>query len=204
MKTFLLLLLLAAPLQAASIVLDAPTEARVGQLVRLDVSKSQADHYKWLVFPTTKDFEVLPDGQRAFFSARAPGKYQFTIAGSDSEGVDVISFTITVQTPPSPPTTDSLTEWIEYWRYEFDLPAKECHKLGSNFLTVADSITDQSPKEIAKMTATLNREIVDIDLLKPLRVKISKALRKMAEEGSLSTPEDHIRVWREIAQGLMS
>jgi transposase-like protein len=60
------------------------------------------------------------------------------------------------------------------------------------------------PSDWIKRTAEANREALgeSIDAWEPLLDKIGKALRKRAEQGNLSTPEQHKEAWLEVAEGL--
>ena len=191
----------------AKIVLDASSTARVGQLVRFDVSDSAADSFKWLLVPLSEDFLVYDSGARAVFSARTPGEYQFVVACAKDGTVDVVTHTIRVIEPPTVPVTDSLAEWIPFWNWDMDLPRGECEKLADSFEAIAARHGElTTPDEWIKATAESNRAALGASLpaWKPILDKIGENLRKRAETGTLMSPEDHEKVWLEIAQGLRS
>lgn len=193
------------PVQA-KIVLVAPDSARVGELVRFDVSASVAASFKWLVVPPSQDFEVYDDGRRAVFSARGPGEFQFTIACAIGDTVDVINHVIKIIGPPPQPVTDSLAEWIPFWMWQYTLPAKEKIALAESFESVAARKDElKTAEEWIKATAESNREALGESIntvWAPLLDKIGSALLKMAQDGTLMTPEQHAKVWLEIATGL--
>lgn len=205
MKSIILCILttLAQAQEPAKIVLDAPDTARVGELVRFNVSESTADSFKWCMNPSSDDFLTYDEGRRAVFSARAEGEYQFIIACAKDGEVDVITHTVRVTGPPPQPTSQSLAEWIPYWAWEINLPSNEAHQLSDNFKTIAERKLAE-PKDWIEATADINRETLGQELSKwePLLNKINEALQKRAEKGNLTTPDEHVDTWLEIAEGL--
>lgn len=190
---------------AAKIVLNAPSTAKIGELVRLDASASTASSFKWLTNPSTQDFEVYADGRKAVFSARKAGSYQFVLAVGLKDTVDVIEFTIRVEGPVDPPTSDSLEEWIPYWMSEMHLPAEEKEALAVSFEQIALKMTVlATPEAIIKATAEANRAALGANLSAwiPLLQKIQVSLEKLARSGKMTTPQQHAEVWASIARGI--
>lgn len=190
---------------AAKIVLTPPSTAKVGELVRLDASASTATSYKWLTNPVSADFEVFAEGRKAVFSARKPGAYTFTLAVAYKETVDVVSFTVLVEGPIAPPTTDSLEAWITYWMSDMNLPQAEKEALAVSFEQVSlKMISLATPEAIIKATAEANRAALGASLPNwiPLLQKIQVALEKKAKSGQMTTPQQHAEVWAEIARGI--
>jgi hypothetical protein len=197
----------AGPTDEAKIVLIAPSTVRIGELVRFDVSDSSADSFKWILVPLSEDFLAYDSGARAVFSARTAGDYQFVVACAKDGSVDVVSHTVRVVAPPASPTTDSLAEWIPFWIWNAGLPREECEKLADSFEAVAARHSElTTPDEWIKATAESNRATLGASLpaWEPILDKIGENLRKRAETGTLMSPEDHEKVWLEIAQGLRS
>ena len=190
--------------EEAKIVLDAPSKARVGELVRFDVSESVADSFEWLLVPQTQDFEVYDSGRKAVFSARTKGEYQFIVACAKGGTVDVITHKVVIIGPPATPTTNSLTEWIPVWMWEQQLPQDEVLLVADNFEKISNRNDLNKPEDWIKATSELNQETLgdSLDAWKPMLNKIGKALHKRAEEGSLTTPEEHRAAWMEVAEGL--
>lgn len=189
----------------AKIVLVAPRTARVGELVRLDVSESAADSFKWLLVPDSVDFLVYDAGARAVFSARAEGEYRFIVACAKGGSVDVVTHVIRVIGPPPMPQSDSLAEWIPFWNWVEMLPTEECELVASVFEGVAERKADLTDaNDWLKATAEANRQALGdrIEKWKPMLDKIGAALQKKAETGALATPEDYEKAWLEVAQGL--
>lgn len=187
--------------EQAQLTIQAPDKAKIGELVKFDVSESVADSFKWTVKPTTDDFLTYDDGARAVFSARKAGTYQFIIACAKGGTVDVHVHILKVKGPPTEPTTDSLVEWIPYWGR--DMPTDEAQALAQSFRKVTEANL-MAPEDWIKTTAQANKEALggSIDDWKFVLDKIGQVLEKRAEDGSLSTPDDHKSLWLEIARGL--
>jgi len=186
--------------EKASIVLVAPSSARLGELVRFDVSASQATSFKWLLVPESQDFEVYADGRKAVFSARTPGEYRFVIAAAYKDTVDVITHVVTVRGPPTRPASDSIKEWLPFWLYPLNLPDVERHALSDAFhgVTTLQGLT--TPEEWSKATQVAVKAALgeNITAWTPLLQKIATAIDKNPP----TTPEQHRAVWLEIAEGL--
>jgi hypothetical protein len=189
----------------ARIVLVAPRSVRVGELVRLDVSESTADNWKWSMVPGSDDFLVYDSGGRAVFSARKPGKYQVFVSCAKNGSIDHTVFTIMVVGPPDMPVGDNLAEWIPFWMWPLDLPSTTAELLAASFEGIAAKANElTTPKEWIEVTAEANRKVLgeNIEDWRPILDKIGEMLLKKAENGELVTPEDHKKVWLEIAEGL--
>ena len=191
----------ALPVAEAKIVLSAPSKARVGELVRLDVSESTAESFQWILIPDSVDFQVYDSGRRAVFSARIEGDYRFVVACALGGTVDVVTHVVRVTGPLARPTSESLTEWIPYWMQGMDLPSDKVEALARSFEKVAADMANlPQPKDWITATAEANRDILgsDLDMWKPLLEKIGKACATR----QLTTPERHAETWLEIAAGL--
>jgi len=188
----------------AKIVLEAQSTARVGELVRFDVSKSEAASFKWLTVPPSQDFETYADGSRAVFSARLPGEYVFIVAAALGDTVDVVRHVVIVRGPPPMPTTNALDEWIPFWAYTYNLPTNGAQELAASFEEVASRDDLENPEDWIRATSESNRAALGADLTiwKPILDKIGEVLLKMAQSGELITPEQHRVVWLQIAEGL--
>lgn len=193
-----------APPAEAKIVLVAPDSARVGELVRLDVSESSADSFKWILVPDSDDFLTYDAGARAVFSARAQGEYRFVIACAKDESVDVITHVVKIIGPPSEPTSNSLADWIPYWHWKNPLPESELRQMAVSFEKIAARTDLDTPGDWQAATAEANRAILGdrIEAWKPLLEKIGASLHNKAQAGDLTTPEQHAETWLEIAEGL--
>lgn len=194
------------PAGEAKVVLIAPSQARVGELVRFDASDSVADSFEWLLVPQScPDFEVYDAGRKAVFSARMEGEYVFIVAVAKEGTVDVVRHVVLVVGPPPMPNVDDLSQWIPFWNWAEMLPREQCEMLAASFEAIASRKDElKTPEDWLKATAEANRKVLgdDIERWKPMLDKIGAALRKRAETGALSTPEEHAQVWLEVAQGL--
>jgi hypothetical protein len=203
----------------AKIVIKAPTTGEVGELVRLDVSESRADDFKWILVPSTVDFEIYDDGKKAVFSARKPGDYMFIVACSNGGSVDVATCIVTITgNAPAPPDSvvpvvpdpgagATLTQTLPYWCSQQKRPQKEALQLAASFDSVAASISagvNTDPRAIVELTAQTNRQALgaSMDDWLPVLQRLQQELKLRAESGTLRTAEDHAQTWREIAQGL--
>lgn len=204
MRTLLLILALAAPLHAdATIVLDAPTEAKVGQLVVLDASQSEADSFKWIA---PDNIYPVDGGSKIIFSAMQAGTYQFTLAVAKEGTVDIVIHEITVKTPQP---TDELVSKITVWSQEVQYAAKrdDLIKLSHSFGLVAARIESgelTSVAEILSATKKANHEAIGDNLSHwtPFFNNLNVELQRLANAGKLVTPEDHATLWRRIASAL--
>jgi hypothetical protein len=194
------------PVSQAKIVLVAPTSARIGELVRLDVSESNAESFKWLLVPDSVDFLVFDSGRRAVFSGREAGVYQIIVGCAKGNTVDFILHTIRVTGPPEVPASGNFAELIPYWMWSYPFPTEECTALADSFEEVAARTTLLTPGDWIKATAEANRTVLGsrTEEWGIILDKIGAELLRKAEAGELLTPEDHKKVWLEIAEGLRS
>lgn len=209
--------------QAARVVVNAPGEGVIGELIRFDLSASVAEAFKWLRVPETVDFEVYDNGTRAVFSARQPGEYVFVIACAYQGTVDVTTHVVAIIGPdpgPSPPDPDdnypvipvpadgaSFVEWVPYWCSIARRPEAETLRLAASFESVAATIAagiNMTPQEIVDATSRANRLALgeSITLWMPVLQNLQDALKTRAVAGTLVTVEQHAVAWREIATGL--
>jgi hypothetical protein len=188
----------------AKLVLVAPTSARIGELVRLDVSESIAVEFRWLLVPDSVDFLVFDSGKRAVFSGREAGEYQIIIGCAVAGTLDVMSHTIRVIGPPEMPAQGAFDELIPYWMWSDPRPSEECQALADSFESLAARIEDlPTPTDWIEATAQANRTVLgdQIDVWSDVLEKIGNELLRKAQAGELATPEEHRKVWLEIAEG---
>jgi hypothetical protein len=206
--------------ERARIELTAPDKGVVGELIRLDVSASNADTFKWLLVPESGDFEVYDQGRKAVFSARKTGSYMFIVACAKDGLVDVVTHVVHIVKPGDPdPTIEypaveqpqpdaGVAAWVTYWCAECKRPQEEALALAESFESVAAAVAGgayTTPAEISQATGDANRAALggSLDAWMPFLSKIRALLKQQAMEGSLTTPEQHATVWRAIAQGLL-
>lgn len=202
----------------ADIIIEGPTEVKVGQLARLTVEKSAGNTFKWQVLPEGTDFEVYDDGRKVVFSSGIEGVYTFIVACANNNDVDIkvltlrvgASVDVPVPNPDIPPNPASgLKGKVMSWTSLVNSPNKkaESAKLATSFLNVQVDI--QSGKlttieEIIGATKVSNQAALGNSLVLwvPFLEQLQKEMQMQAESGLLVTPEQHARVWGEIAAGL--
>jgi len=171
----------------ATIIVCSQEEGVVGELIRLDVSGSVAESFKWLLVPESADFEVYDNGKRAVFSARTPGEYMFVVACAFKDTVDVTTHVVVItdvdpvkpdkpdkpDDPDDPDTPDGypviekpmegdpLSAWIPYWCSQSRLPVNEAKQLAGSFESVAAMISAgvyTTPQEIIEATSEASKD----------------------------------------------
>jgi hypothetical protein len=201
----------------ADVVIEGPNAIKIGQLARLDVSKSAGKTFKWKVLPTTTDFEVYDDGRRAVFSSGLPGDFTFIVACANDNDVDVKTYVVKVGeggdvTPPGPgpvnPATGMAGKVVELTRL-VNSPNKkaEAGKLAAGFTEVVKQIQDgqlTNADQIIEAQKLANRAAVgnSLALWVPFLEALQKEMKNQAESGLLVTPEQHAVLWKQIADGL--
>ncbi|GMU26110.1 MAG: hypothetical protein AMXMBFR16_10150 [Candidatus Uhrbacteria bacterium] len=210
----------------ADIVVEGPSEVKVGKMARLDVSKSSAKTIKWRVIPDTEDLEVYADGRKACFCASEPGVYTFIVAGAMGDDVDVEVFVVKVVTVTGgggngggggggngggggggAPT--GFVAQVLDWTNLVASPNKaaESAALADSFAAIKAQVvagTLKNASEIATATRDANRLALKDSLVKwlPFLEKLQAELKAQALAGTLVTPADHARVWQQVVDGL--
>lgn len=210
----------------AQIVIVAQDMAEIGELVRFDLSGSTAQSFKWLMVPETVDFETYNNGQSAVFSARKPGSYMFIVACAYDGSVDVATHTVVIegQTDPVDPEDpvdpddgypvvdrpimgDDLSDWTPYWCSINKCEKEDAAKLAESFESIAAQVAAgvlQTANDITAATAEANRQALGESLPEwlPVLRELQTAMKNLAAEGKLATPDQHRDLWVDIAQGL--
>jgi hypothetical protein len=190
------------------IILRAQDEAEIGELVRLDASASNVDGLTWQILPHTKDFEVIEDGRRAFFSSRVGGSYLIIIAGAKGGVPYLKHHTIDVLggDPPPPPGPEGLGTKVRRWTKAVgEYKTRKVHALAVaavfRKLANAEEVTVDA---MLDATATANSAILGEDLEKwfPLLEPLGEELDALMEDGKLETREQYKTVWLQIADGI--
>lgn len=198
--------------------LNAPTEARVGELVVLDVSASDVESFEFKVIPETKNFIVDTNDKRAVFSSETPGEYLFIVAGAKDGKVSVVTHKIIVAggtVTPGTPVIATLDSQVKTWADPVVSATKrdEALKLAQSFTSVA-SIVEQSVAsgqlmsidDIVAATVTSNKAALgtSLDAWAPFRTGLSAYLKSRADAGELSDMASHVATWKAIAVALES
>ena len=202
----------------AEVVMRAQEAAEVGELVRLDLTGSVAQSFKWLMVPATVDFEAYNNGKNAHFSARKAGSYMFIVACAYEGTVDVVIHTVVVTGATAPdgatypeialPQVDApLGEWVTYWCATNRRPREEAKRLAASFENVATQIAAgviQDPSEIIAATATANRAALGDSLTSwmPVLEQLQARMKEQADAGNLTTADEHRATWLMISKGL--
>ena len=197
-----------------------PSEAQIGELVRLQV---KGDQVKWQVLPSVPDLETYgAANEKAVISFRRAGEYTIIAAVLSDKTVSLQTIKIVVggftptpgpgpgpgpNNPPVGPKVDAeLTAKVKTWASESKVDKQRAATLAANFSQVANEINAGSLKttgEIINRTATLNQSL-DLNGFDGVMAKIQAYLTQQADSGILSTPEQHVNVWFSIASGLES
>lgn len=203
----------------AEIIIIAPTEVKIGELVILDVSQSIANEFEWMIVPETDDFLIIDDGRRAVFSSGVAGEFMFIIAGAVGDSVDVKRHVVRVvgNTPPPEPVdpidpddpVSALSEKVGSWCGKIQSPTRtsDATKIAAAFESIAaqiDAGTLTEPHKIVLATSKANREALGDQLQAwiPFLRSLQAELEQQADDGLLVTPAQHSVTWKEIAKGL--
>ena len=190
----------------AKIVLKAPIKARVGELVVLDVTDSNADSFKWELRTKTKNFLVIDGGRRAIFTAEAGGEYVFVVACAKGGSVDVVIHAIVVTGDPADPAADigaKVKEWCD--KVVSDTKRDDAMKLAQSFSSVSAVISDDmTPDAIVEATKKSNRVALgkNLDAWIPFFDGLGDELRALGSAGKLPDSEAHRAVWEKIGEAL--
>lgn len=195
-----------------NIVITAPLNCRVGELVRIDTAGSVATNFAWKVIPDTANFIVIEDAQAAHFSGEEGGTYTFIVSGVCPGNTACIStFTITVDssgiTFPNPLDIPSeLDEKVLSWldRVKSLTKRDEANRIGENFRRTArrirDGILGENPASYIDETYRGSRSSLgsQTESWAPFFEGLRMELNDRAVRGELSTPEEHTELWSEI------
>ena len=103
------------------------------------------------------------------------------------------------------PMTDAWDEWTPFWAFNMNSPSEGARQLADSFESVARLETlPKEPKDWISVTAQSNKDSLGAELPKYAAIldKIGETLLKKAQNGELTTPEEHRALWLEIASGL--
>lgn len=190
--------------QTAKIVLNAPSSARVGELVRLDASASSADSFKWVLVPESVDFEVYAEGKKAIFSAREKGTYLFIVAAARGGSVDIKTIKIEIKGPPSEPEDVSdVRGHVKFWLEQNPVSDASRHKLADAFTRIAEMGLGEPEAWIYETKRAVDEALGD-DKPKwePFLRNLGKYMGQLGADGVMTDAEGHKRVWLDIAAAL--
>jgi hypothetical protein len=190
----------------AKIIIKAPVKAKVGELVVLDVTESNADSFKWELRVKTKNFLVIDGGRRAIFTAEAGGEYVFVVACAKAGTVDVVIHTIVVAGGPAEPSADigaKVKEWCD--KVASDTKRDDAMKLAQSFSSVSAVISgEMTPDAIVEATKKSNRVALgkNLEAWVPFFDGLGDELRALGAAGKLPDSEAHRVVWEKIGEAL--
>jgi hypothetical protein len=142
----------------------------------------------------------------------------FIVACAYEGTVDIVIHTVVVTGVTAPdgatypeialPQLDApLGDWVSYWCAANRRPKEEAKRLAASFENVATQIAAgviQDPSEIIAATAVANRAALGDSLPSwmPVLEQLQTKMKERADEGKLSTTDEHREVWLSIAKGL--
>lgn len=217
---------------AAKAIIVGPNEARPGDLVILDASRSEGIAFEWVLTNSSKTYLPVERGTKVVFSSGEPGEYIFVlvVGGEDNNKALVVStaqhkVTITnnpnpgpgpyVPPTPQPPVVINVPEG----KFGVSKPAFEWAKSTGDKVTaikmsiVFESIAAQiaagglkSPEDIIKETAAKNKEAAgsNYELWKTkFFAPLNVELNRLGnDENKLNTLEAHAECWKELSVAL--
>lgn len=173
----------------------------------LVVIKTESPTGLWLSFPETKNFLVI-DEHRLVFSSGTPGVYVF-YAFSIAEGDKIVfekhevEIKLPEPPPPPPPPPRPLTALeikIDNKATELSLTAPLRRAFATNFTNLAKVLP---PDELIARTADFNRQTLqNYEREKAQAEDFFRFLQSELNSLRPIPPEDHERIWLEIAYGL--
>lgn len=195
---------------SGGLIIQAPDECEVGELVRIDATKSDVDHFTWQIIPATPDFEVIEDGRRGLLSARiASAGQSFLIIISAAKKLDdgsVVSYlqhhTIDVLGEAPEPGPENISTRVRRWTREVeDYPKREAHALAlAQVFRKLGTAEDITVDQILQATATANTAVLGEDLERWM--PFLKPLGEELDTIELETREQYKDVWLKIADGI--
>lgn len=176
-------------------------DCEVGELVRATIEGDVAG-ITWRVIPETDDFETTDNGRKAFFSARAGGKYVFVVAAA-KEGVPFLEVkTLTVRGPPV--IVNKLRSTMKGWLKPIEAPNKveTLKAMAGVFRKLADKPT--TVDKMLEATALANSAVIgdNIAAWVPFLDKLGNKLDGLVDAKELETIGQYQKTWLEIADAL--
>lgn len=185
-----------------SLEMVAPTKVKVGDLVVLSVEESNAVNFEWKVLPSTDNFLVIDRGRRAVFSSGNPGEFTFVVAAAKQDQVAVIIHKIQVIGEARSDFASQVVALCE----KVASPSKrdDVLLLSQSFASVAIAMEQgklSTPAEIAEATRQSNQQALGERLSdwEPFAKGLAALLFDLNKAGKLSTPDEHVAIWKEIS-----
>lgn len=175
----------------------------IGELVILDASASRADKLIWRILPKTDNFKIINKGKCALFSSSKPIDYTVIISASNGRDLDCRVFTLAYRKSKKQKTELTFFDQeVKSWLSP-EMTKDSALKLAQSFKIVARTIENSTYDTIDNLilaTAWANKEALgsDLETWKPFLSKFQEYL----ETNPPSTVEDHLPIWRNIANSL--
>lgn len=193
----------AARVDVVDVVIVGPSDAVVGELVKLSID---GDLPSWLL--PTDDAHI--DKGTCYISFRKDGRYE--VIGSSLSGGKIINVrhSILVGLPPAPlapPSplaplaplaTRTLSDDVADWASESSAPKAACRAIGKNFATAVSQAT--STQSLLTAVSALNRETNQAGC----EAVLAKIQRHIFENVQGKDLETHKSAFSEIGSGLIS
>jgi hypothetical protein len=199
----------------ADVILSAPDQAHVGDLIEIDASGSHGESYKWQVSGVRDgNFKIVDGGSRLLVAADKVGDITITVATAIAGTVDLKTRVIkivervdkAVDTVVDVIKPDNPKSLFQNAIEAVDVPNKAelVIALQDSFITVARMIEVEAittPNEVIKLTKDLNHKALGehAEAFKPVIAELERHVASLAKQGKLKTMEQHAKVWREIA-----
>lgn len=230
--TLVLVLFSTMAFGGAKAVISGPKEAKVGDLVILDATRSEGLAYEWVLANSDKTYLPVENGTKLVFSSGDSGEYIFVlvVGGEDNNKKMVVSTTqhkvMILGKAPCPPTPDNPVppkpdDTIVVPDGEFKIAQKvfdwakatndkdTALKISGVFEAISAQIVAgglESIEGVIKETANKNKEAAGnkYEIWKTkFFTPLNVEMNKMAnDDETLTSLEQHATCWKEIALGL--
>lgn len=207
----------------ASIV--GPSGGIPGDLLVLDSSESDGEHFAWMVEPAEVNdkpsFLVLENGRKCLVCS-VPGRYVVVLAVGDADGISMAKWTVIVAGQPrpnpkpkpdnpKPKPTPSKFGLVKVAQDAVALVPSHARSKAADLADAFDAVASQiaagaltSVDAVIAENRTQSRDALggSLDAWRPATSTISKQVGVLASEGHIKTLADHQEAWEEIAKGL--
>jgi len=207
------------PVNKAQIVLEDEVKIQVGELGKLDASKSKGDSFIWSCFPKGLNYEVI-NGNKLIFTSGLIGEYTCVVSSAKDGAIDqkIVKITVVPQgvnpdkpdnVTPTPTPGNSLSSNILVWSTTVQSPKKavEATALAEAYNAVAVQIeagTLITGEDVAVATRDATHAALgeSVPLWTTFLNNLQTYLKQETLKGTLVTVEDHVKVWKEISAAL--
>jgi len=211
---------------AAQILAPLSFEAKIGDLIEIDLSEAKAKCFKWIIEPETTNYRIIECGRKLLLSHGQRETFRVFVAGALGDTVDsaIIEIKIRGSAPVNPtpdeeeddgedsqpsPLESELARDMLGWLDEIDTENThgEAIALSQSFMSasamVSAGVVDNIDKLI-EMTRIQNRKALgdQLDGWKPFLNELNDAIGARYEQGDLDNLSDHAKLWKEIGQAL--